>query len=44
LANFSKEFYHCLAFCHNEAQRVCVWLVALAGTKLVKENEPKEKP
>jgi hypothetical protein len=29
---------------HNEAQRVCVWLVALARTKLVKENEPEENP
>jgi hypothetical protein len=25
-------------------QRVRVWLVALAGTKLVKENEPEENP
>ena len=24
--------------------RVCVWLVALAGTKLAKKNEPKENP
>lgn len=23
---------------------VCVWLVALARTKLVKENEPEENP
>jgi len=22
----------------------CVWLVALAGTKLLKENEPEENP
>ncbi|WP_299137039.1 hypothetical protein [uncultured Tenacibaculum sp.] len=25
-------------------QRVRVWLVALAGTKLVKGNEPEENP
>ncbi len=25
-------------------QRVCVWLVALARTKLIKENEPEEIP
>jgi len=29
---------------YNEAQRVRVWLVALAKTKLVKENEPEENP
>ena len=29
---------------HKEARRVCVWLVALAGTKLAKENEPEENP
>jgi len=28
----------------NYAYRVCVWLVALARTKLVKENEPEEIP
>jgi hypothetical protein len=44
LSNFSKEFYHWLAVCGNEAQRVRVWLVALAITKLVKENEPEENP
>jgi hypothetical protein len=26
----------------NDAHRFCVWLVALAGTKLTKENEPEE--
>jgi len=26
------------------AQRVRVWLVALARTKLAKENEPEENP
>jgi len=25
LSNFSKEFYHWLAVCDNEAQRVRVW-------------------
>jgi len=25
-------------------QRVCVWLVALEGTKLIKETEPEEIP
>jgi hypothetical protein len=44
LSNFSKEFYHWLAVSGNEAQRVRVCLVALAGTKLVKENEPEENP
>ncbi len=33
-----------LAVSDNEAQRVRVWLVALARTKLVKENEPEENP
>jgi hypothetical protein len=28
LSNFSKEFNHWLAVSDNEAQRVCVWLVA----------------
>jgi len=28
----------------NVVQRVCVWLVALARTKLAKENEPEENP
>ena len=28
----------------NEAQRVRVWLVALARTKLAKVNEPEENP
>ncbi|MFT4802138.1 MAG: hypothetical protein ACI93N_001914 [Flavobacteriaceae bacterium] len=28
----------------NVFQRVRVWLVALAGTKLAKENEPEENP
>ena len=28
----------------NWWQRVRVWLVALAGTKLAKENEPEENP
>jgi len=28
----------------NEWQRFCVWLVALVGTKLTKENEPEEIP
>jgi hypothetical protein len=28
----------------NYLQRVRVWLVALAGTKLAKENEPEENP
>jgi len=28
----------------NEPQRVCIWLVVLARTKLVKENEPEENP
>ena len=27
-----------------ETQRICVWLVALARTNLVKENEPEENP
>ena len=31
-------------FFHNVLQRVRVWLVALARTKLVKENEPEENP
>ncbi|MEH6538245.1 MAG: hypothetical protein V7719_17745 [Psychroserpens sp.] len=28
----------------HDAQRVRVWLVALARSKLVKENEPEENP
>jgi len=28
LPNFSKEFYHWLAVSDNEAQRVCITLVA----------------
>jgi len=40
LSNFSKEFYHWLAVSDNEAQRFCVWLVALARTKLAKETDP----
>jgi hypothetical protein len=44
LSNLSEEFNHWLAISGNEAQRVCVWLVALAGTKLAKENEPEEIP
>ena len=31
-------------FWSNVLQRVRVWLVALARTKLVKENEPEENP
>jgi hypothetical protein len=31
-------------FFFNYSQRVRVWLVALAGTKLAKENEPEENP
>jgi len=41
LTNFSKEFYHWLVFSDNEAQRVCVWLVAL-GLKIAKGDEPEE--
>jgi len=26
LSDFSKEFYHWLAVCHNEAQRIWLWL------------------
>jgi len=44
LANFSKEFYHWFAVSDNEVQRVCVWLVALARTKLTNKNEPEEIP
>ena len=44
VAYFPKEFYHWLVVSDNEAQRVRVWLVALARTKLVKENEPEEIP
>ncbi|MFD2824447.1 hypothetical protein ACFS5M_12265 [Lacinutrix iliipiscaria] len=40
MANFSKEFYHWLVVSDNEVQRVRVWLVALARTKLTKETEP----
>ncbi len=29
---------------YSDAQRVRVWLVALARTKLTKENEPEEIP
>jgi membrane protein YqaA with SNARE-associated domain len=28
---------------HNVCQRVCVWLVALSRTKLIKETEPVGK-
>jgi len=31
-------------FKFNYAQRVRVWLVSLARTKLAKENEPEENP
>jgi hypothetical protein len=41
LSNFSKEFYHWLAVSGNEAQRFCVWLVAL-GLKIAKGDEPEE--
>jgi len=44
LPDFSKEFYHRLSVSLNEAQRVRVWLVVLARTKLAKENEPEEIP
>jgi hypothetical protein len=33
-----------IRFFLNKAQRDCVWLVALARTKLTKENEPEEIP
>ena len=34
----------CYSFYSNCCQRVRVWLVALARTKLVNKNEPEEIP
>jgi hypothetical protein len=39
LANFSKEFYHWLAGFDNEAQRVCVRLVANISNKVSKKDQ-----
>jgi hypothetical protein len=47
-AHYEKKYYFKIWFFQikgfNACQRVRVWLVALARSKLVKENEPEENP